>query len=106
MKNKFICIDDIEVTENMKEEFAVYWYHYGDMDGPDKYQSQDWVAFRWAYNSAQGKVVHFEKLYKSALNEAKQQYTWRSEDSECGIGEIKEGLDTLEYRIITDATKD
>jgi hypothetical protein len=56
--------------------------------------------------SAWKDVDLYKNLYKSALKEAKQQYEWRMEDSECGHCEIKEGLDMLEYRIQNSADKE
>lgn len=56
--------------------------------------------------SYQKDVEIYKNLYKAALKEAKQQYEWRMEDSECGDCEIKEGLDMLEYRIKNSINKE
>ena len=106
MKEKFVYAKDIEVTKTMKEAFEIYWYHHGDMDDHDIYESQEWVTFRCAWHMSTTNQEKFEKLYKSALNEAKQQYIWRQEDSECGSNEINEGLFMLERRVVNQATEE
>ena len=46
------------------------------------------------------------RMYDSALREAKQQYEWRMEDSECGGNEVSEGLYMLECRVNRQAMKE
>lgn len=55
---------------------------------------------------AERDAVRWRRMYDSALREAKQQYEWRMEDSECGGNEIMDGLHTLECMVIDQAMKE
>ena len=55
---------------------------------------------------AEKDAARWRGMYDSALREAKQQYEWRMEDSECGGNEIMDGLHMLECRVIEQAMKE
>jgi hypothetical protein len=55
---------------------------------------------------AEKDAARWRRMYDSALREAKQQYEWRMEDSECGGNEVREGLYMLECRVIDQAMKE